>query len=201
VTQAIAYYRSLPRAARWSLWALAGVLAYFAAVEPLVDLYASLNRRVTERSALLVGFDRSRHKADDALASVATGIARFGEVAPPGDPDARPDAFGRKVAAVLTSHGIKDQKTTTRSSALGRGPLLDSLGQGAQVMRYAIEVQFDGTPEQVGAIIADLERTPEVAAVTKVQIRRLDEDRSRTVHATISAETWLLSRKSGRGGA
>jgi hypothetical protein len=201
VTQAIAYYRSLPRAARWSFWALAGLLAYFAMVEPLVNLYASMNRRAKDQSSLLVGFERSRRKADDAQASVATGVARFGEVAPPGDPDARPDAFSRKVAAVLTTHGIKDQKTTTRSSALGKGPLLESLGQGAQVMRYAIEVQFDGTPEQVAAIIADLEKTPEVAAVTKLQIRRLDEDHSRTVHATISAETWLLSRKSGKGAA
>ena len=199
MTQAVAYYRSLPRAARWCFWALSGVLAYFVVVEPLVNLYASMSRRAKDQGTRLVSFEQSRRKADDALASVATGIARFGDVAPPGDPDARPDAFGRKVALILTTHGIKDQKTTTRSSALGKGPLLDSLGQGAQVMRYAIEMQFDGTPEQVAAIIADLERTPEVAAVTRVQIRRLDEDRSRTVHATISAETWLLTRKSVKG--
>jgi hypothetical protein len=196
VTQALAYYRSLPRAARWAFWALAGLLAYFVAVEPLVGLYSKLSHRAGAEAAMLVGFDKSRRQADDALASVATGISRYGEVAPPGDPDARPDAFGRKVAQILTTHGVKDQKTTTRSSTLGKGPLLDSLGQGAQVMRYGIEMQFDATPERVAAIVADLERTAEVAAVTKVQIRRNDDDRSRSVHATISAETWLLSRRS-----
>ena len=200
MTQTVAYYRSLPRAARWMLWALAGLVLYFAVIDPLVGLYASISHRASAEAAMLVGFEQSRQTSDDATASVAAGVSRFGEVAGPGDPDGRPDLFGRKVAEILTVHGIKDQKTTTRSSTLGRGPLLDSLGQGSQVMRYAIEMQFDSTPEQVAAIVADLEKTPEVAAVTKVQIRRLDEDRSRTVHATISAETWLLTRKSGRGG-
>lgn len=195
MTRAAAYYRSLPRAARWALWGLTGLLLYFVVVEPLVGLYGSMSHRASAEAAMLVSFDQAKRKADEAQASVATGISRFGQVAPPGDPDARPDAFGRKVAQILTTHGIKDQKTTTRSSALAKGPLLDSLGQGAQVVRYAIEMQFDGSPEQVAAIIADLERTEEVAAVTKIQIRRNDEDRSRSVHATISAETWLLSRR------
>jgi hypothetical protein len=195
VTQALEYYRTLPRAARWSLIALAFVLAYFVVVEPALDRYNALQGRANKQAAVLVSFRATQQQAEAARAAVATGISRFGEVYPPGEPEARAEAFNRKVAEVLARHDIRNQRTTTRSAPLSRGPLVDSIGQGVLVMRLTNEIQFDGTPEQVSAVVADLEACPEVAGVSRVQVRRSDEERARAVRATIAAETWLLARK------
>src|SRR5438876_420265 len=65
-----------------------------------------------------------------------------------------------------------------------------------RVERRISEIQFDAAPEVVTEILADLERAPEVSAVSRVEMRRADrEGASRQLHATIAAETWVVARK------
>jgi hypothetical protein len=195
----LAAYRNLPRAGRWGVVACLGLLAYFAVVEPVVTHLGRLNHEAKTRSAELVGFSRESQALGRTRSSVELGQKYFGEVAAPGDSASRVEVFNRRIAEVLERHGVRDSKTTARRSSMSKGPLLASLGNGAAVSREFSDLQFEATPEQVTAIVADLEKVPEVAGVSRVQLRRVDDESgSRLLRASISVETWVVQRRGGQ---
>jgi hypothetical protein len=192
----LAAYRDLPRAGKWGVAAALALVAYFAVVEPVIEKSAELSLRAEQRTLELTSFQREQGTGEGARAALAVGISRYGEVAWPEEQGARVDAFNRRIADVLRRHGVTGQRTMTRTASMPRGPLLDALGPGAAVTRHTNDLQFDATPEQISAILAELEKSPEVAAVSRVHLRRNDEqERARLLRANISVETWVLARK------
>lgn len=189
-------FRTLPRAARWGVSALGILVAYFIIAEPLIDKMNTLNSRADDRVGALVAltYDPSGSAADIAL-----GVRKFGEVLLPGDEQTRSVAFNRRVSSILEKHKIKDN-STTRKMPLGQGPLKEVYGDVSRIDRLVREVQFEATPEDLAAVIAELESAPEVAAVSRIQIRRGDQKDTagRILKATVSAEAWIVSEK-GRG--
>jgi hypothetical protein len=184
------FYRGLPRAGRWGLLALAGLLAYFGVVEPVVDKTGALNARAEARARAI-----AEVRAGGATAAADLGLRQFGVVEPPGDPRERAVAFDRRVLEVLEKHSVERHTSNTKTAPLAPGPLLAALAPANQkVDRRIREIQFETTPETLAAVIADLERIPEVAAVSRVQIRKAD-DGGRTLRATVAAEAWTLARK------
>jgi hypothetical protein len=191
-------FAKVPRSARWAIAGCAIILGYFLIVEPLMDHWTVIAAKADQRSVALAAFESERGSRKDARATVALSISRHGEVAWPGDPGSRMDAFNRRVSEVFTRHNVRDQRTLSRSASLPKGPLLDALGSGSAVTRQTYEISFDATPEQIAGIVADLERSPEIAAVSRVLMRRSEDlDRQRQVRATIAVEAWLLARKGG----
>ncbi len=183
-------YRDLPRAGRWGLLALAGLFAYFGVVEPVVDKTGALKARAEARTRAI-----AEVRSGGAAAAADLGLRQFGVVEPPGDPRERAVAFDRRVLEVLDKHSVAKHTSTTRTVPMTPGPLLTALATANQkVDRRIREIQFEATPETLAAVIADLERTPEVAAVSRVQIRKA-EDGGRMLRATVSAEAWTLVRK------
>ncbi len=183
-------YRSLPRAARWGVAAVGAVLGYFVVVEPVVDTTLSLNARADARAEAI-----REVRIEGASESTALGLRMHGQVDLPGDARERAVAFDRRVLAVLESHAVKDHTSTTRTVPLTTGPLLAALAPTNQrVERRIREVQFEASPEALSGVLADLERTPEVAAVSRVQIRKGD-DGGRAIRATVAVETWVLTKK------
>ncbi|MFM9996103.1 MAG: hypothetical protein ACKVU4_09915 [Phycisphaerales bacterium] len=182
-------YRTLPRAARWGVLALAGVLAYFVVVEPVMDQTNAWASKANARADAIALVRSGGGAEDDA---VSLGLKQFGNVLPPGDPRERAVAFHTKVLEVIEKHGVKNHTSTNRNAPLSRGPLLTALAPANTVDRLIREVKFEATPETLAAVIADLERTPEVAAVTRVQVRK--GENGRMVQATIDAEAWVLAK-------
>jgi len=80
---------------------------------------------------------------------------------------------------------------------LGQGPLRDVYGEGERIDRLVREVQFEGTPEQIAAVVSDLENAPEIAAVSRVQVRRGDQQdtAARMLKVTVAAEAWVVGKK------
>jgi hypothetical protein len=186
-------FRALPRSAKWLVLAGLLLLAYFAGVEPAIDAMNRMRARADQREAELAALRTGLPDGGEA----ALHVRRFGPVATPGEPETRPVAFHRLVTEILARHGVKDHRNTTRSVALGQGPLTDVVKtRELKVERLVREVQFEASPEAVAAVVADLEKTPEVAAVSRVQLARSDEEGAgRVLRATISAEAWILVRK------
>jgi hypothetical protein len=83
---------------------------------------------------------------------------------------------------------------------MGDGPLKKAINpQTEQIDRSQAEIKFDAVPETFAAVLADLEKSPEVTAISEVEVRKADRDpSSRTLSVTIRAETWSIARK-GRG--
>ena len=192
-----ARFRALPRSARWGIWAGALILSYFLVVERVIDSINATNAKADDREGALIAL--ARDPISSQSSDLALGIKKFGAVELPGDPETRSVAFNRRVVEVLAKHKIKDS-STTRTMPIGNGPLKTAYGDANRIDRQVREIQFDATPESIAAVIADLESAPEVAAISRVQLRRGDQQDSaaRLLKATISVEAWVVSRKGRR---
>ena len=190
-------FQSLPRAARWGILAGGIFVSYFAIVEPMLDAINRANSAADDRATALTSLAKG---ATGGTSELALGIRKFGDISLPGDPDTRSVALNRRVSDVLKKHNIKDSTSTSRVMPLGQGPLKDVYGESERIDRLIREVVFDATPEDIAGVISDLESSPEVAAISRVQIRRGDnkDTAGRILKATVAAEAWEVVRK-GRG--
>jgi hypothetical protein len=192
MTRLLASIRAMPRALQWGLAAVIGLIVYFAAVEPALEARAGLAGEADRKADALLALAHGTRESDE----IALGIRRFGSVAPPGDPRERADAFNRRVNDILDTHKVTDRTGTTRTIPLAQGPLSSALEAGGQrVDRVVRELQFEASPETLAAVVAELERSPEVAAISKVQARKADEESGRVLRTILTVEAWVLARK------
>ncbi len=193
-------WNGLPRAAKWGAWAVLGLVAYFGVIEPVIDYRNEVERRATTAEGKLRSLVRESAGVKDDENTLREGVLAFGEVSFPADSAQGAVAFNRLISEVLSKHGVKNNTSTSRTSPIGSGPLSKLVGEDLRLERLSADLQFDAEPEAVAGVIADLERSPAVTAVSRVQIRRADSRDAdpRAVRATISVETWLTSPKARR---
>jgi hypothetical protein len=198
----IARLRALPRAARWALGAAALIAVYFAIVEPTLDATNQLNNK---SDVLLSGLRQERDLLVNDSAKgrvVADGQRYFGEPLLPTDPANRAEAIHNVVDEVLNKRGVTKKTLTERqipmrpeeAAALSGKP--DAIGD-----RLILDITFEASPEAIMDIVSDLEQAREVAAVSRVEIRRADTGRDkgaapvgRVLKVTISPESWFISK-------
>jgi hypothetical protein len=192
----------MPRAGRWLVYLAVACVVAFAIVQPVIDRLIAIDGKADGLMGELGYQGRARSAQEQAGAEVRAGMAALGVVAFPGEEIARSEAFNRRVNEVLAKNSVKGGRTVTRKAPLVSTALDAVAGEGRRIDRLIMDLQFDATPEQVAAVIADLESTPEVAAVSRVQLRRESggeggQPAGRTVRANLTAEAWLLARKEG----
>jgi hypothetical protein len=196
VNRVTAIYKSLPRAGQWLVWGLVCVAAYFGLVEPVMDQTSSIGSKADAAASALVSYESGRTTQDREAGEISRGLRQFGPVLLPGEAGERSGAFNRRITEILDKQGVKYPTSTTRTAPLTSGPLDKTMPAGQRVERLIRDLQFDATPEQVTAVLAALERSPEVAAVSRVQIRRAAGGAgSRTVRANITVEGLIIARK------
>lgn len=209
----ISKVQGLPRAARWALAAAVVIAAYFLIVEPALDAANRLNNRA---DVLAAGLAQER----DLLVSdspkgrvIADGEKYFGEPLLPTDPANRAEAIHNVVDETLKQHGVTKRTLTERQIPMRpeEAALLSGKPE-ATGDRLMLEITFEASPETIMAIVSELEQAKEVAAVTRVEIRRADTGRDkgsapvgRVLKATIVPESWLITTPrpglAGAGGA
>jgi len=197
-----ARFNSMPRAARWLVVFVAGLAAYFLVIEPALDSTLRMNSSSEQLESRLHGASSSDQGFVTALGQVESGLQRFGAVNLPVESTTGSEAFNRRVAEILKAHGVRDSTASDREVPVASGPLTQVYApDNMRLDRLVKDLQFETTPDNVAKVIADFERAPEVVAVSRVQITKLQSGRgvpAGTVRANITAEAWKLSRK-GRG--
>lgn len=195
---ALAWFRAQSRAMKIAMVGLAAIVAYFAIVEPVLVLTSDARNEADARQASL---EKLRKKASDDQDTEVLAVRKFGRIELPADTNSRSLRLNQEVTAVLEKHGVRTHTSSTKIGPIGQGPMQAAVPPTEQVSRYVREVQFEASPETVAAVIADLERTPEVAGISRVQLRRGGETNrdDRVLRATISVEAWVESPKGGRG--
>lgn len=188
---------ALPRAARWGLAFVVLLALYFVAIEPAIEWRNRISAGADRDAAMLSRFEAADDTVKRARDTVLTGQFHFGEVEYPGDPETRPLAFNRAVDEVLRKHGVSGQTSTTRTVAMGSGPLTSRVGATHRVERLTRQIEFQAAPEAAAGVIADLEQSPLVATISNVQVRQLDarDKAERAVTTSLTVEAWLLSKK------
>jgi hypothetical protein len=193
----MAWYREQQRAVRWSIWAAVGLVAYFGILEPVVDASLRASREADLREAAL---NRLAESAADWEAE-ALAVRKFGRMELPADTNTRTLRLNRAVTAVLEAHGVRRHTSSTKMTSMEQGPLQAAVPATDQVWRFVREIQFEASPEVVASILADLERSPDISCISRVQLRRGGEANrgDRVVRATVAVEAWIqMPRGQGR---
>jgi hypothetical protein len=193
------------RALMWAAIGAAGILGYFIAVEPVLDVRNRLAARADTLAERLAVVRRGAGAAERHAQRVSLGRRQYGEVAMPGDPQQRPIEFNRRIAEALREAGVGAHESRTRPGPMARGPLQGAMGEGVQVESLVTEVEFTATPEQVSRVLATLELCPEVAAINRVDLSRAGgtggaggAGESRQLSVTLGIETWIAARGGSR---
>ncbi|MFN5662718.1 MAG: hypothetical protein ACK48N_11610 [Planctomyces sp.] len=201
---------SLPRSGKWISALVVVLVAYFGLVEPVM---LATDRLRTQADALEAEL-RDRASAKAALESTSAELERaliaFGPVKAPvrgGDPLA---ALDRRLSTIRSAHSVQERqrRLATRGEPISRDGVRfvgSGLANGQPLERFTIEWQFEGTTDALMRVLADLEKAPEVHAVSSVQLRRLPNPRAMgggdattgQISVTLVSETWAVAGARG----
>lgn len=195
MSTALQKLRDLPRMWKWIIAAAVLALAYLGVINPVLSRIESLQAKA-DAMQRAIARDRELGTINGDGWTIESGQAAFGKPNRPGDGVVTPESFTRVVNAVLSSHGVFDRSISESSVPLS-GDTAAALDVG-EIKRLILQVSFEADAETVIGVLADLEKRPEVAAVSRVRlesaaIRNLDAD-EHAVRATISTEGWIASR-------
>lgn len=194
-------WSQMPRATRWGVMALVGLVLYFGVFEQWLGAIQSLSSKASAKTAELANLSGRAGSIEAAKASMLQGLARYGEGTLPGDAAAGSIALNKRLEAVLQEHSVKGATTTARTASLNAGPL-NPAGSTTRLDRLVAELQFESSPETASAVLAALERVPEVSSVSRVEWRKQGGAKSdRQVRVTMSVEAWIRSAREARGAA
>lgn len=195
-------YNRVPRAMRWLIVFGVFILGYYLVLEPSLD---SANQARDRADRLETALRRDR-------AMLASGGRRGGELdrsvtvyglpRHPTEPDARPENLQRAVNKILMDQGISNATYSERSGVIPADKAVAVVGQAARLERFVLDVTFETTPERAMSILATLEQTPEVTAISRVKIDKSTNSRDRDsggriVRVNIAVESWIAGRAPG----
>lgn len=203
---------ALPRAAKWLLGLVALLVIYFGVVEPSLEATAAARARADTLAAGLAKERDLTSTDSDQGRILENGRRSYGEPYLPEAPENRPEALHTRVDTVLEHYGVTNRvknERRVRLTADDAAKLVGALGATSGVERLILDISFESSPENISKILADLEQAREVAAISRVELRRPDASGrgaattsgGRVIKATISAEAWVLSRAAGSGAA
>lgn len=188
----------LPRAARWLIMAGAFVAAYFVVVEPALVWTERLD---TKADILQSGLERERERRgaeSDAGQTLARGASQFGDVLPPGRAE-RSGVLNARIEEALRGRAVSGLSIKARAPLpLGRASMAGVIGENEQVQRLILDLDFEAPPEVAMSILAELERSKEVASVGRVILRRVEKDGQKLVQASVSPEAWIIAPRGER---
>ncbi len=192
-------WNSLSRAMRLALVGGAAIGAYFLAIDPALAQIGRWNARADAKEAELDAFARQAAARAGADSAADLGVSRFGVVASPAEAKDRGPEFNRRIATILEQSKVKRPTTTTREQRLpSNDQLARQMGQDWVVERLISEIEFEGEPEQIAHVLAALEQEPDVATISRLQVRAgavADADNPRLLKVNLAAETWQLKKK------
>ena len=192
-TQAIwQTFRRLPRAAQWAVGGAAVVVVALIWQDYVLKFTDDLNQEADRLLAQVseVAASGQRLKNLQAVKDVARGL---GEVEKPGRERDAEAALNDAVNQVLKRHTVsRDSYNYRGPSQLRRGTLARIIPPGQQVERITGDLRFDATPHAAVAIIAQLEKSPRIEAVSNV---RLTKESGQKVSVDLTIEAWVVSPK------
>jgi len=187
----LARWGLLPRSMRWLVLAGLGLAAYFAVIEPVIEMTLDANGRADAMAARIRLVNSMNAKADGDRQAIALGSRLHGDISMPGLRSEAATALNRAVDRVLREAGVRGARTQTTEQNLRDGPATRYFGGRGSLVKLVSTISFDASPEAFSQVLGALESDPDVSAVTRVLVRRAD-DGSRSVSATLTVEAWAL---------
>ena len=182
------------RAMQWAFWAGVLTIAFLVWDSTVAELGASWT---TQADAIELQIEEV-NKPTTLTSTVKSAMTSFGEVELPRTKTQGATAMTDAVHAILSSHGVSnDEYTRTKTTRMRSGSLPGIAGSGQSVEQVIGDIRFESTQEKVLGVIAALESSPWIDAVSDVRLTKKD---GRMLRVDLSVEAWVVSTKPRRGG-
>ncbi len=189
-------FAQLPRAAQLAIGG--AVLVLITMTYPTL-LIKHWNKRADERLEILQSSSNQNRSTPEAERLQDTIIA-LGRVSRPASQSQAGNKLSTAVDSVLRAQGVPNWSfRLNRPSRLPPTTLLPILRGSQRVERITGDVSFVATPDVTMAIIAELERHPEIESITSVDLSKIAGG-ARKLDVRLVVEAWLLARGRSGGG-
>ncbi len=195
----IAWFGTLPRAGKWGVISAAlfgGFMLLDEAIWPIAD---RMNERSDRWEALLA---RASERAEGLPPEIAANAIAYGPNEVPGDEARGMTKLAAAIDAILRKKGVtKYSQDLRRAQQLGTDVLGDIAGPlGGTMGRTVADIAFEASPDDVTAIIADLDASADIDAINDLKLTYAPA--TKRVAVQMSVEKWgVLKRTPKRGGA
>ena len=191
-------FGKLPRAARWAILAVVGLalfLVYDAGVRPV-------SKGWNDRAEAMLADVRETVRAEERLKHLEASRDPILALGPVEIPDREAEAgraLNEAVNEVLKEHPVSHDSFSLRSPArLKRGTLERLISSDQRVERITGDLRFVAAPDEATAIIAALEKRPEIESISSVRITR---EPGRKLRVDLTVDVWIVtSQRKARGG-
>jgi len=191
-------WRALPRAYQWLALALLFIAAFEVWDRTVAPLAASWSSEADAIERFL-----AEASDDEALESrvreVRSAVVSFGPVDRPGSVNEGRSAMNRAVIDILKKNGVTNDRFDVGAGAKLPREVGARMGvrPDERVTRLAGEIQFEAAPTATASILAALEESPEIEAVSELRLTKADHGK---LKVSLKVESWVVERESARGG-
>lgn len=185
-------FRQLPRALQWAVYAAVGMGGFVVVNDHIWKQAAEWRRQADSIQADLQAVQDGRSIADKLLKMQDTIVAH-GRVSIPDSDDAEAgsDAFNATVTAVLKAHAVRKDSFDRRDLSKLKLDHPSFVPAGQEAHYISGDLRFEASPDEAAAVIAELESSPDIEAVTSVRMTRLGG--ARRVKVQVTLEAWVLT--------
>ena len=186
-------YRAFPRAVQWAVAAAIVILVFVIwndYIKAIGDRWAMQAdtiqqqvKTVRDSRALVTQFEQMK-----------PAIMTIGQVEPPSTEKQTSDALNTikdKIIEKYRSDITKESFQRTAGDRIRKGALFGIIGPGEIGQKLSGEFEFESTPETATKIIAELEKNPDVEAVSEVRITKIG---NRRISVKLKIEAWVVGR-------
>ena len=185
-------FRRLPRALQWAVYAAVGMGGFVVVNDHVWKQAAEWRRQADSIQADLQDVHDGRSIADKLLKMQDTIVAH-GPVSIPDSDDAEAgsDAFNATVTAVLKAHSVRNDSFDRRDLSKLKLDHASFVPAGQEAHYISGDLRFEASPDEAVAVIAELESSPDIEAVTSVRMTRPGS--ARRVKVQVTLEAWVLT--------
>lgn len=191
-------FNELPRAARWAIIGTVTIVALLMYTDYLWKFADQWNSEADSIRAQ-VRQAASTNSELDGGRSMEDLISGIGVVEKPADEAKANEALTETVNAIIKRHAVsKDDFKIRRPARLPTGTLEKIVrGSNKRVEKLTGELRFEASSENMLAIIAELESSPDIESVSHVRLNKLSGRGKLSVQ--LQVEAWILASVTRRG--
>lgn len=195
-------FAAWPRAMRWMTIAVVLVLAFLAwdgTVGKKVDEWNEAADSIEQEVQHVIEAEAMRAR----LLRMNDTIVGLGPVDLPGEESAERSALTNTVVEVFKDRSLDREVSYSFDQSGGGDKLREDLTRnivrpGGRVMRLAVSLKFEASPDDAIKIISLLESREEVDAIRKVTMTKGDGRSGPRVKVALTIETWVEASSSQR---
>ncbi len=185
-------FGQLPRALQWAVYAAVGMGGFVVVNDHIWKQAAEWRRQADSIQAQLQAVQDGRSIAD-RLIKMQDTIVAHGRVSIPDSDDAEAgsDAFNATVTAVLKAHAVRNDSFDRRDLSKLKLDHASFVPASQEAHYISGDLRFEASPDEAVAVIAELESSPDIEAVTSVRMTR--PGGARRVKVQVTLEAWVLT--------